>query len=379
MINLLLQKYNKNREQQERGRRILAWVAFAERPISLSELRDALATPLNLEGAELSSYVLEDNRPNQLDKAILSSCGGLVEVRDSHSGRIVQLIHQTAREFLLHKDKHAEPYHLDEVQGDTEIAMTCFQYLSIAFCPGFPPSEANAELPKLEIVVEHLSEKPLILYVLENFQSHVHHLGNNNKKIQGAFMNYVKLLALRSNSYASILLGHWIKALGWPTKLYVDEILAGLYLHFLLLYVADAEKDVAKVLLSLQPDLLHIEAGKRHPLTTEQLLENGPHIIAQSIGGRTPRTTAYENLRVLMDLGADINLKDTAGRTPLSYAAENGHKDSMMLLLERGADVNSKDAAGRTPLSYAAENGHKDSIMLLLERGADVNSKDTAS
>lgn len=80
MINLLLQKYNKNLEQQEQGRRILAWVTFAERPISLSELRDALATPLNLEGAELSSYVLEDNRPNQLDKAILSFCGGLVEV-----------------------------------------------------------------------------------------------------------------------------------------------------------------------------------------------------------------------------------------------------------------------------------------------------------
>lgn len=85
MIHLLLQKYNKNREQQERGRRILAWVTFAERPISLIELRDALATPLNLEGAELSPYVLDYNRPNQLDKAILSSCGGLVEVNKTVS------------------------------------------------------------------------------------------------------------------------------------------------------------------------------------------------------------------------------------------------------------------------------------------------------
>lgn len=80
MINSLVQKYNKNREQQERGRRILAWVTFAERPISPVELRDALATPHELEGAELSTYVLGDNRPNQLEKAILSSCGGLAEV-----------------------------------------------------------------------------------------------------------------------------------------------------------------------------------------------------------------------------------------------------------------------------------------------------------
>jgi hypothetical protein len=80
MVNSLVEKYSTNQGQQERGRRILAWVTFAQRPISVTELRDALATPPKLEGTGLSTYVLEDNRPQQLKKAILSSCGGLAEV-----------------------------------------------------------------------------------------------------------------------------------------------------------------------------------------------------------------------------------------------------------------------------------------------------------
>lgn len=83
MVDSLVEKYKEDQEQQERGRRILAWVTFAERPISVTELGDALATPLKLEGIDLLTYVLEDHRPHQLNKAILSSCGGLAEVNIS--------------------------------------------------------------------------------------------------------------------------------------------------------------------------------------------------------------------------------------------------------------------------------------------------------
>jgi hypothetical protein len=80
MVNSLVENYKDDQEQQERGQRILAWVAFAERPITVSELEDALATPAGSDRTDLSKYNLESNRPKQLHKAILSTCGGLVEV-----------------------------------------------------------------------------------------------------------------------------------------------------------------------------------------------------------------------------------------------------------------------------------------------------------
>jgi len=43
MIDSLIKKTAENKEQEERGRTILTWITFSERPLSVEELRDALA------------------------------------------------------------------------------------------------------------------------------------------------------------------------------------------------------------------------------------------------------------------------------------------------------------------------------------------------
>lgn len=67
-----------------------------------------------------------------------------------------------------------------------------------------------------------------------------------------------------------------------------------------------------------------------------------------------------------------VNAQDTPlGRTPLSYAAEGGHTETIQLLLAtQSADVSSKDIHNQTPLSYATRNGHEGVVQLLLDHGA---------
>jgi len=87
-----------------------------------------------------------------------------------------------------------------------------------------------------------------------------------------------------------------------------------------------------------------------------------------------------EVVNVVLSSRRNLDLTDSYGRTPLSYAAENGHEAVVKLLLEKGADVESKDRKyGQTPLSWAAEKGHEAVVKLLLEKGADVESKDSLS
>jgi ankyrin repeat protein len=63
------------------------------------------------------------------------------------------------------------------------------------------------------------------------------------------------------------------------------------------------------------------------------------------------------------------DLADSAGRTPLIFAAQRGRETIVELLLnQRGVDINSKDMNGETPLHRAARFGHESIARLLLER-----------
>jgi ankyrin repeat protein len=51
-------------------------------------------------------------------------------------------------------------------------------------------------------------------------------------------------------------------------------------------------------------------------------------------------------------------------------AAAGGHKDIVELLLTKGADINIKDRQGQTPLQIAQEKGHTEIADLLKKRGS---------
>lgn len=84
-----------------------------------------------------------------------------------------------------------------------------------------------------------------------------------------------------------------------------------------------------------------------------------------------------DDLRALLDAGADVNFRDAAsGSTALHNAAANGHGDVVALLVDRGARCE-PNANGNTPLHWAALNGHAAVVGVLLGRfeGMDALAK----
>jgi len=73
----------------------------------------------------------------------------------------------------------------------------------------------------------------------------------------------------------------------------------------------------------------------------------------------------------ILQVGADVNVKDDRGDTPLMYAAAVGSEAMMRRLIEASADVNAPTAFRPLPSCGAATACPR--IRLLVEHGADVN------
>jgi uncharacterized protein len=95
--------------------------------------------------------------------------------------------------------------------------------------------------------------------------------------------------------------------------------------------------------------------------------------VAQSDVADAAMLPATEEVRRLLETGADANVRQADGATALHWAAYHGDAGLAALLLEAGADASAANRNGSTPLWLAASQGDAKMIETLLEGGADAN------
>lgn len=127
------------------------------------------------------------------------------------------------------------------------------------------------------------------------------------------------------------------------------------------------------------------QTGRRSPSTTiaDTALCNAMNRNVENPLLNNQNTTIHEaarnndkSIHTLIKLGANLNIKDHEGETPLMIAAEKGHIDLVQTLKCHGADINLENKHHETALYIAAKNGHKEIVELLINFGANAGHKD---
>ena len=90
------------------------------------------------------------------------------------------------------------------------------------------------------------------------------------------------------------------------------------------------------------------------------------------------RNHAYTWLSFLLGKGADPNIADKKGVTPLMLASQSGFTDAVIALAQSGARVDEPNDTGETPLILAVLAKKAPMVRVLLAAGADPDHADNS-
>ncbi|MFD2444414.1 ankyrin repeat domain-containing protein [Bacillus sp. CGMCC 1.16607] len=109
------------------------------------------------------------------------------------------------------------------------------------------------------------------------------------------------------------------------------------------------------------------------------LFEQGADINSKDSQGRTAIMIAtyandYKTVKRLIELGADIHIQDDMKNNPFLYAGAEGYLEILKLTIEAGANPEILNRYGGTALIPASEHGYTEVVKELLEHTEiDVN------
>jgi ankyrin repeat protein len=327
----------------------MQWVCLAERPLSLEELRFAMACdedrinhPHQDHCEESEGFINSDNRMGRLAKSL---SGGLAEVRNYDHGSRVQLIHQTVKEFLwsggfalLFMQFAPAPtlgLSNDEMIGNSEnrISRSCINYLRFG------------ALTKASSYWEQGDERAFCFvdYAAKYWTLHAERAERRGVTQE----NIVELFETAPKAFEG-----WIR---------IYEAID--------LYSAKRPDPSSR--------LIHVASSANLQSTVRYLLKRGVAVDEKGYRDNTALHCAAKSgheqlVRLLLDENAEIEARNMEGYTALERAARAGHEGVVQLLLQRGAEINKVGHSG-TALQAAAMEGNPKLVKFLIKNGADVN------
>ena len=330
---------------------LMQWICFSVRPLTTDELRWAIAVNPDYTHKSFDECERSEDfiAPDKVETRIKALSCDLAELIPSYNGRIVQFIHPSVKDFLVEGGLMA----LENTTKAANLVVPAAHCRLSRCCIHYLRMAVFSQSAPLS--KKDKSRYPLLHYATTSWISHA--------KFGDA-----------AESSPSDFLGLF----GQPPK--VLEAWIEIYQQM---------EPFARDCPSTGSNLVHL--ASRYGLTrllSYLLLDLGKvslEINARDENGQTPISWAAQNghkaaVKLLLNTNkVNVDARDKNGQTPLSRAAENGHDAVVKLLLGTDkVDINSGDNYNWTPLSRAAENGHNTVVKLLLGMGkVDINGRDT--
>ena len=349
--------------------RMLQWLTFSERPLTVEEIAEVVAIDVKRNPAFDSDEILED------PLEALNICSSLVVVttREATNSipvqRIIGLAHYSVQEYLVSdriRQGQAKQYSMSKTECHSAITKGSLMYL--------------LQLQQ-RLSPETLGSFALAGYAAKSWHSHYEAAGEAAEE---------GLLAMNMMSTDSLVYLNWFQLAdpdNWEQlQRHPENTMTPL--HFAASHDLIA---VTRLLLSKGADIharggwyggsaLHEASSGGLVQIVNMLLDKGADVDAQSNYGTALRlavNAGRENtVEVLLNRGADPNAPIGELRNIILPAASSqGHRQIVKMLLERGVDPNmiSDGYYARTALQEASAKGHEDIVRMLLDHKADVN------
>jgi hypothetical protein len=363
------------------SQKIFKWVAVANRPLSLEELREAIAVQPRQRSRNPEALV------NDINQLILC-CGNLIALDEEE--QVVQFAHHTVKQFLLAESRtpSLDSFHFQLPLANHDVGEVCVTYLNF--------DDFNRPLAKISTAQTCLLDLSAMLRASLS--------GGLNVTTTSRWLRWVHLRKARNAGEIDIERQLYdaagVKYLGSFEKFQtIYALLPYASEHWLSHSSAFAEQN-SKTWRLWSNLLLTENSFAQMPWTFDELtgrtrtviqwiFENDHCALLRHIeSSSTNALPSRDRRQVLVDSAAQgrsqfVDILIDLGKVQngdleiaLQAAAGGGHLDVVERLLAAKADVNTAavDRGGRTALQAAAGSGHLEVVERLLAAKADVNA-----